>query len=182
MKKQIVALAVAAALSSLIISGCSQTGVGKAVVLPTDFAVPEIAAADGEISEPEEQGKDLASSDGSSVEPSASAGSSSKPSSSGSSAEGSGASSGVEPSAPSHEHSWTHHPAEYQDNPVYAERIVCSCGQTFSSQGLWSAHNKELVYADPESGHSYSVRRVQVGTEQVLVAGEYWSCSCGATK
>lgn len=179
MKKQIVALAVAAALSSLIISGCSQTGVGKAVVLPTDFAVPEIAAADGEISEPEEQGKDLASSDGSSVEPSASAGSSSKPSSGGSSAEGSGASSGVEPSVPSHEHSWTHHPAAYQESPIYESRVVCSCGQQFGSVEAWDSHMKSLGFG---ADHSYSVRRVQVGTEQVLVAGEYWSCSCGATK
>lgn len=187
MKRQLVTLTVAAALSALALSGCAQASVGKVVLLPSDFPIPSIAVAGDEASEGDEL------SDLSQPEPSgSSAGMPSSvvapngpasPSGSSSSSGGGGGSdrsdSVSRPSEPAHEHSWTHHPAAYQDNPVYAERIVCSCGQVFSTQGAWSDHDSSLGFGN---SHSYSVRRVQVGTEQVLVSGEYWSCSCGATK
>lgn len=77
-----------------------------------------------------------------------------------------------------HTHSWAYHEAVYRDDPIYASRIVCSCGSTFSSEESWDSHNK----AAGPPGHSYSVRQVQVDTARVMVSPEYWSCSCGATK
>lgn len=191
MRKKIIATAAALVLGTLMLAGCSQQPAEE----PADeVAVESVEALEGEAAadDSEQPAATEGQSSGSTSKPSSgSSGSTSggsvatTPSTGGSGNSGSSGSSGTaaEPSTPpAHEHSWTHHPAEYVDEPVYAARIVCSCGQVFSTQGEWSAHNKALVLQDPASGHSYSVRDVQVGTEKVLVSGEYWTCSCGATK
>ena len=205
MRKKIAATA-AAALAALALAGCSQSSVEEAVKVPTEFPFPSIQAEAGEPAEGSEKDAQAPSGAASASKSEAASGSSAKPSagstsggssgstatapSGGSSGGSSGASSGGSSSSKpaeeqkpqAHEHSWTHHPAEYYDQPVYAERIVCSCGQVFSAQSSWSSHNQALVAKDPESGHSYSVRDVQVGTERVQTSAEYWSCGCGATK
>lgn len=187
MKRQLMTLAVAAALSALALSGCAQASVGKVASLPSDFPIPSIAAMGDEASEGDElDGSSQPEPSGSSagmpssvVTPDGSAPSSGPSSSSGGGGGSDGSDSSSEPSKPAHEHGWTHHPAVYQDNPVYETRVVCSCGQQFGSVGAWDNHDSSLGFGN---SHSYSVREVQVGTEQVLVTGEYWSCSCGATK
>lgn len=111
-------------------------------------------------------------------------------SSSGNSSAGSGSSGGSSSSGSSsggssqgHTHNWVDQ-TQYATQPVYATKIVCSCGAVFDNQAAWSSHNQAIVAEDPESGHSYSSKRVQVGTERVPVPGsQYEKCSiCGATR
>ena len=112
---------------------------------------------------------------------SSSSSSSDKGSSSGSSSSSGGSSS----SGPSqgHTHKWVDQ-TQYTTQAVYATKIVCSCGAVFDNQSAWSSHNQAIVAEDPESGHSYSSKKVQVGTERVPVPGtQYKKCSiCGATR
>lgn len=192
MRKKIAAALIVSALSALVLAGCSQGATDeKAPEEGAEVGTEAVDPAEGETAEPAE-GQQVEEA----VEPAASAGSSkpaasgnlgssaSKPSSNGSSGSSNGASSSkpaetAKPQAPSHEHSWTHHPAVYVENPVMEKRVVCSCGQLFASQEAWDVHGSSLGFGE---GHSYSYKSVQVGTQKELAEPEYWSCSCGATK
>lgn len=91
-----------------------------------------------------------------------------------------GSSSSDSTSKPAHTHSWVE---QYKNvsTPIYSERIVCSCGDTFSSNAAWSAHNEENLLSGG-SGHSYSVKSVQTGTDTQKVVTGYKCSTCGATK
>lgn len=185
MAKNKVAALVCAAFATFALSSCTQgVEVDRAVGLPTEFPIPAIAFVEAvEQSVDEKIGEDAnGSASISDVGLSdASVGSTSSvtaPSGSSGGTQAPPGGSNVE----THAHNWTYHEATYENKPVYAARVVCSCGQVFSTQGEWSAHNKALVLQDPASGHSYSVRDVQVGSDSVLVSAAYYSCSCGATK
>lgn len=173
-KKAFAVLAMLAAIA--IFAGCAQTGVERAVSLPSDFPVPDLGIEVREADE-EEAGEE---SQGSAAGENATTPSGASNSSSESSDTATGSASVAPPQQElAHEHSWVVHEAVYQESPVYAERIVCSCGQMYSTQGEWSAHDSSLGFGE---SHSYSVRRVQVDTDTVLVSEGYSSCACGAVK
>lgn len=173
-KKVIAVLAMLASVA--VIAGCAQTGVERAVSLPSDFPVPDLGIEVWEADE-EEAGEE---SQGSAAGENATKPSGASSSSSESSDTATG-SAGVAPpqQEPAHEHSWVVHEAVYQESPVYAERVVCSCGQMYGNTGSWDTHNQSLGFGE---SHSYSVRRVQVDTDTVLVSEGYSSCACGAVK
>ena len=86
----------------------------------------------------------------------------------------------AQPSAPAHEHNWVQ---QYKtvSKPIYEDILTCSCGETFSSNTDWTAHNKAVKKATGK-GHSYSLRSVKTGTTSEQVADGYKCSSCGATK
>ena len=86
----------------------------------------------------------------------------------------------AQPSAPAHKHNWVQ---QYKtvSKPVYEDILTCSCGETFSSNTDWTAHNKAVKKATGK-GHSYSLRSVKTGTTSEKVADGYKCSSCGATK
>lgn len=189
MKKKIAAAIVMAALLAFALAGCSQGAGEKAADEGFEVGTEAVEPAESEEVEPAEgqqvEDADELEANASSSKPAASnnsGSSASKPSSGNNSSGGSNGSSTSKPETPAHEHSWVHHEAVYIENPVYASKLVCSCGSMFDTNAEWTVHNKALVMEDPESGCSYSVKKVQVGTEKVLAEAEYWSCSCGATK
>lgn len=119
---------------------------------------------------------------GSSSNDNASSGNSGSSASSGGSSSGGGS----EPSKPAaHTHDWVYHDAQYKTvtKPVYSSKIVCSCSKIFNDTDEWNVHN-EAIMLSGNRGHNYSSEKIQTGTtsEQVLVSGAYYSCSCGATK
>lgn len=84
-----------------------------------------------------------------------------------------GGASQAAPSAPAHTHSFQ--PVYYTTQVQVGSQVVCSCGQTFSSNGEWTAHNKaDLLSGGP--GHSYSVQPIYQ-TQQLV---SHYQCSCGA--
>lgn len=108
-------------------------------------------------------------------------------SSSGNSSAGSGSSGGSSSSGSSsggssqgHTHNWVDQ-TQYTTQPVYTEKIQCSCGKVFDSYAEWDAHDSSLGFGE---SHSYSPIKVQTGTERVPVPGtQYEKCSiCGATR
>lgn len=185
MKKKIAAAVAMTALLALVLAGCGQGAAEEKASEGEGAAGTEaVEPAEGDASEPadEQQADEAADKPASNAtsKPAASnssGSSASKPSSNGGSSGSKPAES--KPQAPAHEHSWVHHDAVYIENPVMEKRVVCSCGQTFSSQAAWDSHDSSLGFGE---GHSYSYKSVQVGTEKVLAEAEYWSCSCGATK
>lgn len=87
---------------------------------------------------------------------------------------------------------------DYEDQPVYATKVVCGCGAQFNNDDQW-----ELHCLDTGCRYGYSVRKIQVGSNRVAVGshqeqtGTKWvvdraaydetvttgyKCSCGATK
>lgn len=86
---------------------------------------------------------------------------------------------------------------DYEEQPIYTEKVVCGCGAVFDSDTQWEQHSIDgCVYG-------YSVKPIQSGTQKVAVGshqeqtGTKWvqdsaaydetvtvgyKCSCGATK
>lgn len=82
----------------------------------------------------------------------------------------------TQPSAPAHTHSFSI-PVTEQVWVDEGTKVVCSCGQTFSSTAAWHSHNEPIVVESAgEDGHSYSVQ--PTGHYETKTVG--YKCSCGA--
>lgn len=117
--------------------------------------------------------------------------------------------------AASHTHNWVaitdtvHHKAEYknepvyttvidyEDQPVYATKVVCGCGKEFDTVEEWGNHSIDCDYGYDIRKKQIDTKRVvvgshqeQTGTKPVLVKAAYdetiitgYKCSsCGETK
>lgn len=86
----------------------------------------------------------------------------------------------AQPSKPAHEHNWVAQTTQKKviDSPAVS-KLVCSCGNAYSSKSEWTAHNKPLAIAG--EGHSYSAQSTPEKSHMETVTTGY-KCSCGATK
>lgn len=112
----------------------------------------------------------------------------------GSAQQGGSGSSGSSAQQPAHQHTWVAQTTQQWvvDQAAWTETIpgssyiLCSCGQTFSSNAAWSSHNQSLGFGQ---SHSYTVveepaqtvRHPEVGHYETVTTG-YVCSGCGATK
>lgn len=183
--KRLVIISVAA-ISILLLAGCSTTTVEKAVHFQIPDITPLVSTDGDEYTEPEvETSTDTTQS--TTAPDAASTSTSQTPSSSTTSSSN---------TSSSHTHNWVEQTENrwVVDQEAWTEwvpgkaYVLCSCGSTFSTQSAWDKHDEAImINSGGKEGHSYSVQQKneavnhpEVGHYETVTIG--YSCSCGATK